>query len=147
LKSLRETVVFAGAILGLTYLAFVLVVLFETSVMTNGLATNTERLLIVAGVLTGVFFASAVLVQFPLLRLANRAHIGRAGSTGFGAVLGVVPIVILAFVFRQKEAATVAVGYLNLYRLVPLALLMDLAPYVLSGAALGWLAWKPDAPA
>ena len=145
LKRLGETVVFAGAVLGLTYLAFVLVVLFQTSVMTNGLATDSRRLLIVAGVLTGVYFASVVLVQFPLLRLANRLHIHRAASTVLGAVLGIVPIIMLAVIFRRQDAVYVVSNYVDLYRLLPLNLLLDLIPYVGSGALLGWFAARPRA--
>lgn len=142
LKKVRDTLLFTAAVLGLTYLAFVTTMVIQ-GFLSGGLIPDTVRLLALAAVFTGVVFASGILLQLPLLSLLRYAHIGRPATVFAGALLGIVPLLIVLVLFRLVEDVRAMATYMRLWQLSVGGVLLDLAPYMTIGAVIGWYASRP----
>lgn len=144
LKKVRDTLLFTAGVFALTFLAFVTTMLLQ-GFIAGGLIPDTVRLMALAAIFTGVVFASGVLLQLPLLTLLRYAHIGRAATIFAGALLGIVPVVIVLILFRVIDDVRALATYMRFWQLSAAGVVLDLAPYVAAGAAIGWYASRPRA--
>ena len=144
LKKFGESLAFTVASLLLTFLAFVLVILLQS--MGRELPEGEmERLLTLAAIFTAVVFVCAIFIQLPLLRLAARARISVMGSIAVGALLGFVPVSVLALLLHERNDPRRLAAHVTFWAHASRSLLVEAVICVAAGATIGWLAAKSTA--